>query len=236
MDLSGLLGLLFGGLMCLGISAVGIYGGLQAQKRAAARRSAIAGYAMQREWEYRPSDASLVSRFGGAPFGRGSSREATNVLLGRHDGRPFVAFDYGYVTSSGSGRNRSTQHHQYSVVALSLGLSTPGLAVGPTGAFGRLVNAVTGRDVETGHPAFDELFTVTSPSPEFARDVLHPDVIEVLRHHLDLAWRLEGDSMLVIRAGQHSIPEIEAKLHFMDAVLDRLPEHVRARLLGEPPR
>ena len=236
MDLSGLVGLLFGAVCCIGISGLGIYGALRAQKRAAERRAALAGYASHREWEYRERDDSLLSRFDGAPFGRGYGRSATNVFLGRHDGRPFVAFDYEYVTSSGSGDNRSTTRHQHSVVALSLGLRTPGMAVGPTGTFGRLVNAVTGRDVQIGNPAFDQVFTVTSPSPEFAVDVLHPDVVQVLMLRPDLAWRLEGDSMLVIRSGQHAPQEIEDKLAFMDAVLDRIPEHVRTRLLGEPPR
>lgn len=232
MDLSGLFGILVGGIFCAGISGMAIYGALQAQKRAAARQAAIAGYATHREWDYRPSDPKLVHRFDGPPFGRGSSRKATNVFLGRHDGRHFAAFDYTYVTRSGSGKNRSTHHHQYSVVVLNLGLHTPGLTVGPTGTFGRLVNAVTGRDIQIGNPLFDGAFTVTSPSPEFAIDVLHPDVVEVLLHHPELAWRLEGDSMLVFRSGQHSPQEVEAKLQFMDAVLDRIPEHVRTRLLG----
>ncbi|KAA1429211.1 hypothetical protein [Nocardioides antri] len=236
MELSSLLGTLFGLVFCAGILALGIVGAVRAQKRAAERKAGMAGYATHREWEYRPSDDSLVTRFGGAPFDRGYSRSATNVLLGKHDGRHFVAFDYAYVTSSGTGSDRSTQHHHYSVLALNLGLPTPGLAVGPTSTFGRLVNAVTGRDVQIGNPFFDEAFTVTSPSPEFALDVLHPAVVEVVMHHPELAWRLEGDSMLVIREGQHSPQEIEAKLHFMDAVLDRIPEHVRARLIGEQPR
>lgn len=236
MDLSGLVGFLFGAVFCIGISVVGIFGALRAQKRAAERRAALAGYATHREWEYAQSDASLVNRFAGAPFDRGYSRDATNVFRGRHDGRHFVAFDYEYVTSSGSGSNRSTKHHHYSVVALSLGLPTPGMAVGPTGTFGKLINAVTGRDVQIGNPLFDEAFTVTSPVPQFAIDVLHPDVVAVVLHHPELAWRLEGESMLVIREGQHSPQEIEAKLHFMDAVLDRIPEQVRSRLLGEPPR
>lgn len=236
MDLSGLVGVLFGGVVCIGISAIGIVGALQAQKRAAARRAAVAGYATHREWEYRSADPALVSRFAGPPFDRGHDQQATNVLLGKHDGRHFVAFDYSYVTSSGSGSNRSSQTHHYSVVALNLGLSTPGLAVGPTSTFGRIWNAVTGRDVQVGNPLFDETFTVTSPSPEFAVDLLTPDVVNVLLHHPDLAWRLVGESMLVFRSGQHSTQEVEAKLHFMDAVLDRVPDHVRARLLGEQPR
>lgn len=236
MEVSSLADILFGTVFCVGLGAIGIFTALRARKRAAERKAGMSGYAAHREWEYRPEDPGLVTRFDGPPFDRGYSRTAANVLRGKHDGRPFVAFDYAFTTSSSSGRNRSTQRHEYSVVALSLGLTTPGLAVGPTGTFGRLINAVTGRDVEIGDPAFDQTFTVTSPSPEFARDILTPDVVVVAMHHPVLAWRLEGDSMLVIRSGQHTAQEIEAKLHFMDAVLDRIPEHVRSRLLGEPPR
>jgi hypothetical protein len=200
------------------------------------RQASLASAAAQREWTFVPSDPALVTRFPGAPFGQGDGRSATNVLLGRHDRRHFVAYDYDYTTPSNNKSITSTTHHPYSVLAVDLGLRTPGLAVGPTDVFGKLINAVTGRDVPIGDPAFDRAFTVTSPSRLFALDVLNPDVVEVLMHHRDLAWRLEGESMLIIRSGQHSIEEIEAKLHFMDAVLDRIPEHVRSRMLGEPPR
>jgi len=204
----------------------------RAQRLFEERQASIAAAAAQREWTFVASDPALVDRFPGAPFGQGNDRSATNVLLGRHDGRHFVAFDYDYTTPSNKKSITSTTHHPYSVLALGLGLTTPGLAVGPTDLFGKLINSVTGRDVEVGKPDFDRKFTVTSPSREFALDVLNPDVVEVLMHHRDLAWRLEGESMLIIRSGQHSIEEIEAKLHFMDAVIDRLPEHVRSRLLG----
>lgn len=236
MDAVSLLCPVLFGLLFVAVLGFGIYSAVQAQRRATERRAGIAGYATHREWEYRAEDPSLVTRFGGAPFGQGFGQSARNVLLGRHDGRPFVAFDYHYATSSGTGTDRRTHHHVYSVLAMSLGLPTPGMAVGPTTTFGKLVNAVTGRDVRIGNPVFDDAFTVTSPAPQFALDVLHPDVVQVVMHHPELAWRLEGDSMLVVRAGQHSPQEIEAKLHFMDAVLDRLPEHVRSRLLGERPR
>lgn len=235
-DLSALLAVLSVAAFCAALFGVIYVLDLRAEKRAAERSAGMADYAAHREWEHRPSDESLVTRFGCAPFNRGHGRSATNALRGKHDGRQFVAFDYEYVPGSASARVRSARHQRYSVLAMTLGLPTPGLAVVPTSGFDSLVNAMTDRDVEVGDPLFDEAFTVTSPSPDFARDVLHPDVVQVVMHHPELAWRLEGDSMLVIRAGRHSPPEIEAKLDFMDAVLDRIPEHVRTRLLGEPPR
>ncbi|WP_183093000.1 hypothetical protein [Nocardioides stalactiti] len=225
--------------------AVGLIGGVfvwagvstaRARKRAAERMTAMSGYAVQREWGFVPSDPTLVGRFAGPPFGRGQGQAANNVFRGRHEGREFLAFDHEFTTTSGSGKSRSTKHHFYSVVVLTLGLPTPGLSVVPTTTFGWLVNAVTGRDVEVGDLLFDQTFTVSSPSADFARDLLGPDVVQVALHHPELAWRFEGGAMLVIREGQHSPQEVEAKLHFMDAVLDRVPEHVRARLLQEPPR
>jgi hypothetical protein len=224
-----LLMLLFGGAFFALVVFLIVRGVQQAKQR----RADLAAYAAHREWEYAAADASLVDRFTGAPFDRGYARTASNVLRGRHDGRAFVAFDFSHRDTSGVGDDRRTHTYQFSVVALHLGVRTPGLSVAPTGFFGRLVNAVTGRDIPIGVPAFDQAFTVTSPAPDFARDVLQPGVLEVQQHHPDLAWRLDGDSMLVIRNGQHAPQEIEGKLHFMDAVLDRIPAHVWNRLRGE---
>ncbi len=205
---------------------------VKSQQRAAERRQGLAMLAHQREWEYRADDPGLVHRFAGAPFGRGHARRATNVLLGAHDGRSFTAFDYTFTTGSGD----DSRHHSHSVVALNLGVHAPELAVGPTTTVRRWVDSLTGRDIEIGDPAFDAYYTVHSPSPEFAADVLLSDVREVMQHHPDLAWRITGDSLLVIRSGQHGPGEVDAKLHVMDAILDRVPALVWDRLRGEQPR
>ncbi|WP_436699789.1 hypothetical protein [Nocardioides sp. BYT-33-1] len=211
-------------LLALGVSA--------AAKRAAERRAGLAAFARDREWEFRPSDPALVERFAGAPFGRGHARQATNVLLGRYDGRAFTAFDYQFTTGSGEDSSR----HTYSVLALNLGVRAPDLAVGPTSTLRRWVDSLTGRDIEIGDPAFDAAYTVHSSAPEFAADVLLSDVRDVMRHHPALSWRITGDSLLVIRAGAHTPAEVDAKLHLMDALLDRIPGRVWDRLRGEQPR
>ncbi|WP_408895421.1 hypothetical protein ACJ5H2_10995 [Nocardioides sp. R1-1] len=225
--LFGLIGLCFVAVLALLVAAV-----VASSRRAAERRQSLAALAHAREWEYRPSDPALVDRFRGAPFGSGRSRRAVNVLLGHHDGRPFTAFDYHHTTGSGD----SSSSHVHSVLALNLGVHAPDLAVGPTTMLRRWVDSLTGRDIVIGDPAFDAAFTVHSPAPEFAVDLLLSDVREVLRHHPGVAWRITGDSLLVIRSGQHSPAEIDAKLHLMDALLDRVPGHVWDRLRGEQPR
>lgn len=219
------------GLVLVTLIVLLVLAAVAGSKRAAARRQGLAGLAHQREWEYRPSDPALVDRFDGAPFGRGRARQAVNVLVGRHDGRPFTAFDHHHTTGSGD----SSSRHTHSVLALDLGVHAPSLAVGPTTTMRRWVDSLTGRDIEIGDPAFDAFFTVHSPAPDFAVDVLLSDVREVMQHHPDVAWRITGDSLLVIRPGEHSPAEVDAKLHLMDALLDRIPERVWERLRADGP-
>lgn len=225
--LFGLIGLIFVAVFALLVVAIVV-----GSKRAAERRQGLAAFAHDREWEYRPVDPVLVDRFQGAPFGRGHGRHAGNVLIGQYDGRPFTAFDYTFTTGTGEDSSR----HTYSVVALNLGVRAPDLAVGPTTTLRRWADSLTGRDILIGDPAFDAAFTIHSPAPEFAADVLLSDVRDVMRHHPGLSWRITGDSLLVIRPGAHAPAEVDGKLQVMDALLDRIPDLVWDRLRGEAPR
>jgi hypothetical protein len=199
-----------------------VVGVIQAKKR----REAMAGFAASRGWRFAASDDSLVNRFQGTPFGDGSGRRATNVVYGEHDGRAMVAFDYEYTTTSGTGENRQRTTHHWSVLAVSMGVLMPDLSVEPEGMLGRMIGRLTNTDIEMESEDFNRAFTVRSPSRKFAFDVLHPQMIEMLMRWPELGWRFEGDSMLVVRNGRHSIQEVDAKLTVMDAILDKIPEFV----------
>lgn len=233
------------GLLCLGLPVLLIVGLVLAaratRRRRLERQAMLASWAAHREWEYRPSDPALVTRFDGPPFGTGDRPTASNVVLGRHAGRPFTAFDYSYTTTShttdADGHSHSsTSTHRYAVVALHLGLTAPPLAVGPSSTMKRFWNKLTRSDIDVGDPAFDREFLVRSTSPEFARDVLSPDVIALQWQNPAFSWRFAGDSMLVVRAGEQDPGEVEAKLAFMHALLERVPQRVWDRLRGETPR
>lgn len=226
------------GLLCTAVPvALVVLLVVVAQRTAERRRqriAAIAGWARQREWEYRPEDPSLVTRFEGPPFGTGRRRTASNVVLGRHEGRPFTAFDYSYTTTStDSDGHSSTTVHRYGVVAMHLGVTAPPLAVGPSSTMKRFWDKFTRSDIPVGDPVFDHEFLVRCAAPEFARDVLTPEILALQWHYRGLAWRFTGDSMLVVRPGNQEPPEVEAKLAFMDALLDRIPPHVWDRLRGQ---
>ena len=196
------------------------------------RREALEAFATAKGWTYTARDDSLARRFDGRPFGQGYGRHANNVLRGVHDGRAMVAFDYQYTTSSGSGKDRTTDTHHYSVVVLSIGAVMPALSVSPEGMFGRIVGRLTNTDIELESEDFNRAFTVRCPDRKFAFDVLHPQTMQLLLGWPDLGWRFEGDSMLVVTDGRHSVEEVEARLGVMDAILDGIPEFVWAQVRG----
>ncbi len=208
-----------------------------AAQRARQRRvETLASYAAQREWRYTPDGTGLEDRFPGDPFGRGRARSATNVVEGSYEGRPFLAFDYSFRT--GSGDDSTT--HRFSVVTMHLGglrHPVPMLQVAPTRGLAKFFTELFGHDLAIGDPVFDDLFQVRTDRPELAHDVLHADLRAMLAAYQDRAWRLQGDSLLMFRRGQHSPGEVDTVLASMKAILDRVPPGVWQRLGGgEAPR
>jgi hypothetical protein len=213
----------------LAIIAAVVYGYLQAKKR----REEMASYALSRGWRYEAYQPLLVDRFQGAPFGLGHSRSAGNAVYGQHDGRDFVSFDYEYKTTSGSGKQRRTTTHTFSVLALSMGASLPTLTVDPENFLERFVGRLTNSDIDLELEDFNRAFTVTCADRKFAFDVLNPQMMEFLLQHRDVGWRFERDSMIVVASGRRSIPQIDATLALMDQISDRIPEFVWKQVRGQ---
>lgn len=196
------------------------------------RRDELAAFAAERGWSHVARDDGWTSRFGGPPFGRGTNRQASNVLTGVHDGRAMVAFDYRYDVTTGTGENRSTTTYHHSVVGLAAGAVLPALSVSPEGLFGRLVSRLANTDIELEYEEFNRAFTVTCPDRKFASDVLHPRLMTYLLRFPDLAWRFEGDTLLVVRRGRHTPDEVSDTLRVMDDILEMIPEFVWREVRG----
>lgn len=217
-------------VLFLAVAALVVYLGHLAAKK---RREAMTAYAESRGWTYVPDDPGLAHRFAGAPFGVGHGRRAHNVLLGNYDGRPMVAFDYLYKTTSGTGKDRRTQTHHYSVVSVNLGASVPGLQVNPQGLLSGFVGRITNTDIELESEDFNRAFVVTCDDRKFASDVLHPRMMELVQQWPDMGWRFDRDSLLAVRSGKHEPADIDEKLRRLDAILDAVPEFVWREVRGQ---
>jgi hypothetical protein len=209
------------------VAVVGFLGYLAAKKR----REELAALATARGWTYAASDSRYVDRYSGSPFGQGHDRQANNVLTGVHDARPFAAFDYRYSTTSTNtdAQGRTTTHtevHNFSVIALQVGVLLPDLAVSPEGFLSRMVGRLTGKDIEFESEDFNRAFTVTCSDRKFATDVIHPRMMEYLLTLRELAWSFRGDALVTVSAGQHSPALIDQTLSQIDGIVDLVPEFV----------
>lgn len=226
--------LAFGGITALLVALI-----VYAAQRAKKRRELLAGFAASRGWTYQREDPSLIDRFAGSPFDTGHGRWVGNVLRGTFDGRPMLAFDYVYRTTStttdSEGRTQtSEQSHPYSVVALNAGVAMPSLAVAPErGPIGRFFGRLSGTEIELESEQFNQAFRVTCPSPRFASDVLHPRMMELLMQWPALAWRFDADTLLSIGASSQTPQDIDAKLACLDAILDNIPDFVWQQVRGQ---
>lgn len=193
------------------------------------RAGLVAAYATQAGWEYRGSAPELAERFRQPPFGAGFSRRLENVLVGSLDGRSVAAFDYHYYYRGTLGPT-SAGSRWYSVLAISLGVQVPDVAVNP--AKTRFLAFSAHRDVRTGDPAFDEAFAVATKVPQFALDVLTPEIRTLMLRHPVTAWRFDGDSLLTIfqLVILRSPALDEERLATARQVVARIPPYVWDRL------
>ncbi|MGI8522504.1 MAG: hypothetical protein ACR2K3_04220 [Nocardioides sp.] len=207
--------------------------GLVRQKK---RREGLAAWAAAKGWTYaRHDDGQLRARFDGAPFGTGSSRQASNVLRGTYDGRSMTAFDYQYETTStdADGHSHSTTH-SFSVLVTEVGVPFPGLSVTPEGMITRFFGRITNSDIELESEDLNRAFTVRCSERKFASDVRTPQMMEMLLRWPELAWRFDHGCLLLIGDGEHDIAEVEAKLSLMDMILDRIPSFVWQQWTAHP--
>ncbi|WP_203335833.1 DUF3137 domain-containing protein [Nocardioides limicola] len=190
------------------------------------RHQAMQELADRHGWQLTRRDDRWGRQFTGRPFDRSRRNHTRNILSGRFRDRPFTAFDYTYVTTSGSGENRSEQHHHFSVVGLGTGLRFPALEVMPAGFFNRIGAKVTGRDISFESEEFNRAFTITCPDRKFASDVIHPRLMEKLMRHRDLDFRFEGTWLIAIHHGRQHPEDVIGRAEAVAMVLDEIPEFV----------
>ncbi|WP_159618068.1 hypothetical protein [Ruania rhizosphaerae] len=196
------------------------------------RREHLARWAAARGWRYTPSAPHLVSRWRSEPFGRGSSRRATNVLSGDFHGRHVVSMTYKYTT--GSGKNRST--HTFHVIAMHLPAPLPWLQLSPEGMGDSIAKFFGGQDIEFESEAFNDAWRVKAPPGQYAYDVIHPRMMERLMQPdaLRRTISIEGQDILMNVSGRQQEQYIDAYANLLYGIVDQVPRHVWLRAGYDP--
>lgn len=214
------------------VAAVAIGLALAAARRSRQRNAQMAHYAAQRGWRYEPGRPGLPQRLGlepdRGPFSSGVP--ARNVIEGVVDGWPVIAFDHGHYTGSGDDRRLA----RTGVVAVNLGVAVPELSLSSQGAVSRFFASLMGTDHVIGDRAFDDRVHIRTTSPQFAGDVLTPQLRTYLLARLHRDWRFLGDNLVTVTPGEHNPQEIEEALGSLTDVLGMIPAHVWQRLRFEP--
>lgn len=188
------------------------------------RVKALQTWAAQTGWTYVGTDPSLVDRWRGVPFGVGTSRRVSELVVGRFGPYPAMSFAYRYTT--GSGKDRHT--YVFHVVALTMPAWLPGLQLTPQGLGARLVTAFGGQDLEFESADFNQRWRVEARDARFAHDVLHPRILErlVRPDATGLNLRLVDTEVLCWAPGSPDLSTLARRLGVMRAIVDGIPRHV----------
>lgn len=176
----------------------------------------------------RPNASLIAPLEGFAPFGRGDSRRASNLLAGRRGEIEWQCFDYQY--STGSGKNRSTHHFGIAAARVPMGFS--GLTIRPESVFDRIGSLVGWKDIQFEMEEFNRRYFVTSPEPEEAYGILHPTAMEYLLGLPPRDWQLRGTCVVLMQSGVYSGEELGRVIADVEGLLELIPAYLAQDLRG----
>jgi hypothetical protein len=146
--------------------------------KAKERRQAYEQLARQLNFQFYPDDPwNLPGRYAHLElFNSGHSKQASNVLSGKVDGRDVLLLDYRYKT--GSGKDEHT--HSFQVALMETPILAPRLTLRRESFLDTIASWVGHDDIDFESAEFSKRTCVKCEERKFAYDIFHARLIEYL--------------------------------------------------------
>jgi len=220
--------IVFPAFIALAVALI-VFGILKARER----REAMTRLAAELGFEYYPDDPwDLADRYAMFElFGRGHSREASNVICGEIDSRAVVAFDYQYTT--GSGKNQST--HSCQALVMGLPIVAAGLRMRSENLFDHVAAWVGYDDINFESDEFSRRYHVACDDRRFAYDILHARLIDYLLGCGSVPNLEMQGPLMVLFESQGDAANVRRLLAIGREIVASIPDYVRsARGIRQP--
>lgn len=164
-------------------------------------------------------------------FNRGHGRRVRNRMWDPKDPNASV-FDYQYTVSSGTGDNRSSRTYRQTCAVYAVPFASPGFVLSRQGFLDRIAVSFGGRDVQIGHPEFDERYRVKCQDEAFARAVLDPRFVDFLMREGrggEIGVELAGNHVLVATGEELPVDQFDELLAYGHRLIGHLPSWLAER-------
>ncbi|MEO7131747.1 MAG: hypothetical protein ABIZ07_10270 [Dermatophilaceae bacterium] len=216
------------------------------------RTEAMQATAAANGWQWLGEANSYVDAWSCPPFGTGQVRRVSDAVRGTYRGAPFLAFGYRYYTEStqtdANGQSQTTRHnHSFDVAVLEVRANLPDLHLSPEGTMARIVDAVTGGDIDLESDAFNRMFRLRCVDKKFAFDTFHARTMEYLLARGRVRFDISNGDVVMSRQSSGHDPTIwgpgddtvpvaqgDAPLDVMLTVLLGIPDFVWQDRGGRP--
>jgi hypothetical protein len=182
--------------------------GARAERR---RLDALYAWTMANGWQLVEGDVGTTWRHRLAHLSRFGIRRLVHSVV---HGLPVTAADCHYTSHSTDGNGNS----QSTVVGMSVFVARlpgrwPDVEVRGRHLGSRLMRAL-GRQspIETGHPVFDQKFSVVAMDPHAARSLLTPALVDAHLRGQAPPWSLQGGELMLISTGRLNPEGIRAEI------------------------
>ena len=194
----------------------------------------IDSWVQEHGWE-RVTDQQVEDRLARTwfnPANRQISRPWTmQVLRGRWEDRNAMSFMYGYKVPN--------DEPQFHVVALTLPVTLPMVALAPRGGATRIYAPGPVPEIDLESAEFNRAWHVHGSDHRFVSDFLHPRLMaRLLQDDAVVKGRelfISGNQLFTMRRGRTELDRIEPSLRLLAEVAALIPEHV-LRSYGAAPR